>query len=113
MKHIKKFNENSTDVWEEITLSYDVGQLLELLIFKYGQVFTDSSAEFDAYVDDYNPDEIYDTIRYELEKLNLFDDFTSNYESYGIEKDENDPLHWRNRKIQQDKFNKSMGDWGL
>ncbi len=104
MKYIKKFNENSSeDTWETFIVgSYDVGQLLELLIFKYGRIFTDSISEFEEYEGDYNPDEIYDTIKYELEQLGKFDDFVNNYEAYGIEKDENDPFHWRHRKKQMD-----------
>lgn len=111
MKYLKRFNESISDPWDEITSSLDVGQLLDLIHFKYGKdSVPESSKEFDDYEGDYNPDDIYDSIRFELEESGKLDDFLQNYQAYSIEKDENDPFHWRHRKKQQDEFNKSFNN---
>jgi hypothetical protein len=111
MKYIKSFNESdSYDLWQEVESSYDVYQLVELLEYKYGKIFKDtqeSLKEHDS--EDYNPDEVYEIIKYELESLNLFDDFVNNHNQYSIEKDENDPFHWRYRAKKQRGF---MDNWG-
>lgn len=112
MKHIigyKLFE--STDTWSDITSSYDVGQLLDLIHFKYGKdSLPESTKEFDEDEGDYNPDDIYDTIRFELEECGKLDDLLQNYQAYGIEKDEADPFHWRYRQKEMEKFNKSFRD---
>lgn len=111
MKYLKRFNESISDTWNEIIASHDVGQLLDLIHFKYGKdSVPESSKEFDEYDGDYNPDDIYDSIRFELEELGKLDDFMQNYQDYVIEKEENDPFHWRHRKKQQDEFNKRFNN---
>ncbi len=105
MKHIKPFKVyESIDFeqkWIDVQGEFDVFQLMELIVFKYGHILTDSEREIAEYEDYYNPTEIYDTIRYELENLNIFNEFLTNYDQYSIEKDEADPFHWRNKqKIQ-------------
>lgn len=109
MKHIKKFKE-SKNHWIDIEKSLDVYQLYDLLVFKYGNIFKDSLESIDSEEDDYNPDYIYDIIKYELESHNLLEDFLNNYEKYIIEKDEKDPMHWRYRKKIQDGISKN---WDL
>ena len=95
--------------WELVKESFDVCQLLEVLIFKYGrEILKNSLDDYAANEDDYNPDEIYETIQYELEQAKKYDDFLLNYEAYEIEKDEADPLHWRHRKKIQDKLGESF-----
>ena len=111
MKHLKKFNESdNTDTWDDIISLYDVHQLYELLVFKYGQIFKNTKQEIDEDESDYNPDEIYDTIKYELETLGKYEDLITNYAQYGIEKDEADPFHWRHRKKAMDRLSSSFGD---
>jgi hypothetical protein len=112
MKYLKRFNETLSDPWDDITSSYDVGQLLDLIHFKYGRDFLpQSSKEFDEDEGDYNPDDIYDSIRLELEESGKMDDFLQNYQAYAIERDENDPFHWRYRQKEMEKFNKSFNDF--
>lgn len=109
MKYIKKFNESTEETtWETIEESLDVYQLYELLVFKYGNVFTDTQQAIDEEEGYYNPDHIYEIIKWELERLNLLDDLIANFEKYQIERDEADPFHWRHRKKQQDDF---MAKW--
>lgn len=107
MKHLKKFNEGVEDTWNEIISQYDVYQLYDLLIFKYGPIFKETKSNIDDYDGDYNPDELYPIIEDELKSLGKYDDFVSNYEQYGIEKDEADPFHWRHRQKEMDKLTKS------
>lgn len=112
MKHIidYKLFESTENPWGDITQCYDVGQLIELIEFKYGKVIPESAKEFAEDEGDYNPDEIYDTIHFELTEIGKLDDFLQNYQSYSIEKDENDPFHWRHRQKEQEKFNKKLWD---
>lgn len=114
MKHIKQFKVyESVDFekkWIDVQGEFDVFQLMELIVFKYGHILTDSEIEISEYEDDYNPDHIFDSIRYELENLNIFNEFLTNYEQYSIEKDEADPFHWRNRKKIQDALHKGLDD---
>ena len=111
MKYLKRFNESISDPWDDIIASHDVGQLLDLIYFKYGKdSVPESSKEFDEYEGDYNPDDIYDSIRFELEESGKLDDFMQNYQAYEIEKDEADPFHWRYRKKQQDDFNRKFNN---
>ena len=104
---IKKFESFDTQ-WIEIMETFDVYQLYELLVFKYGEIFTETKRLIDENEEDYNPDHIYDDIEYELKKLNKWEDFLNNYREYSIEKDELDPFHWRNRKKELDKL---MNRW--
>ena len=87
----------------------DVYQLYELLLFKYGKIFTDTKEAIDEYEDDYNPDHIYEIIEYELKNKNLWVDFLENYSEYENEKDEADPYHWKHRKKMQDEMMKRLG----
>jgi len=109
MKHLKLF-ENNIEPWEEIQGAYDVFQLMEILMFKWREQFLELNTEIFEYEGDYNPTEYYEQIRYVLEQNNLFDEYLENWEQYGIEKDENDPFHWRYRKKQQDNL---MKGWDL
>ncbi len=109
-----KFNENNSidheEQWEEVMGTYDVYQLMEILIFKYGRkIPEDLLNEINDYDEDYNPDHFYEQIRYELEQADIFNDFVENWEKYSIEKDENDPFHWRYRN----KNNDLMSGWDL
>ena len=102
LENFENFNYNKE--WEEIIKHLDVYQLFELLMFKYGKdKFPDTIESLEEEGDsDYNPDHIYEIIKYELENLGLFKEFVSNYEDYLINMEENDPTHWRYRKKQQD-----------
>lgn len=97
-----QFNENNSSIeedWIEAQQSLDVYQMMEILIFKYGRkISEDLMKEINDYDEDYNPDHFYEQIRYALEQANIFEDFVENHEQYSIEKDENDPSHWRYRK---------------
>lgn len=104
---IKKFESFDTQ-WIEIMETFDVYQLYELLVFKYGEIFTETKKLIDEYEEDYNPDHLYDNIEYELKKHKKWQDFLNNYQQYSIEKDEKDPFHWRNRKKEMDKL---TSDW--
>lgn len=108
MKHLKVFEDFNEDAWDDIISQYDVYQLYELLVFKYGEVFTETKIAIDEYEDYYNPDHIYEIIESELKSLGHYDDFVTNYEQYGIEKDEADPFHWRHRKKNMDQLSKSF-----
>lgn len=111
MKNIKLFEDfDEYDVWENIQGAYDVYQLYELLVFKYGEVFKDTKQQIDEYEEDYNPDHIYDVIEYELKDLKLWEDFLQNYQKYGIEKDENDPFHWRYKNKMYNDLRNSFDD---
>lgn len=82
---------------------------MDILTFKYGkEIFKDVQDGIDEYEGDYNPDEFYEQIRFALEQNNIFQDFIENYEEYEIEKDENDPFHWRYRLKKQDEL---LGRW--
>jgi hypothetical protein len=108
MKHLKQFENLQKDPWQTIQESLDVYQLYELLV--YGKIFTDTKEAIDEYEGDYNPDEIYEIIEYELKAKNIWEDFLENYERYEIEKDEADPFHWRNRLKRQEEFEKTFRD---
>jgi hypothetical protein len=115
VKYIKKFNESTEsidhdDQWENVISTYDVGQLLELIKSAYGPIMVDSNQDFTDYDEDYNPEHLYDTIRWELEKLNKFNDFVENYNNYVIQMEENDPFHWRHRAKQFKNLTDSWGD---
>ena len=100
MNRLKRFESFNYDKeWEEVINHLDVYQLFELLLFKYGRgKLKDTEEALKEEEDsDYNPDHIYDIIRYELEQLGLFNNFVSNYENYLIDFQENDPTHWRYR----------------
>jgi len=110
MKHIKQFenySENEFDTWEAIQSYLDVYQLYELLVFKFGDIFTDTKTAIDEYEDDYNPDHIYEIIEYELKNKNLWEDFLENYLEYENEKEEADPFHWKHRNKQQEELMKN------
>lgn len=110
MKYLKLFeNFDEFDAWENVQSFLDVYQLYELLIFKYGLVFTDTKQAIDEYEDDYNPDHIYEIIEMELKSLGKWDDFLQNYTSYQNEKEEADPFHWKHRKKAYDDLAKSFG----
>ena len=67
MKHLRLFeNFDEFDTWENIQSSFDVYQLYELLVFKYGPIFKDTKQAIDEYEDHYNPDHIYEIIEMEL-----------------------------------------------
>lgn len=104
MKYVKKFLESISTDWESIEEALDVYQLYELLFFKYGDVFTDTKQAIEEEDGYYNPEHIYEIIKWELDRLKLFDDFVENFEKYQIERDEADPFHWRHRKKKQDDF---------
>ena len=114
MKHIKIFEtfteEDSYEAWEAVQSYLDVAQLYELLLFKYGSIFTDTKQALDDNEDDYNPDEIYETIEYELKRNNIWNDFLQNYLEYENEKEEADPWHWKHNKIAMDKLMKGLDD---
>lgn len=99
--NFKSFLESNNNNWMIIMETYDVYQLYELLVFKYGDIFKETKVSIDEYEGDYNPDHIYEIIKYELESLNIYEDFINNYSDYEIEKDEADPYHWRNRMKSQ------------
>lgn len=100
---IKKF-ENFDSRWIEIMETFDVYQLYELLVFKYGEIFTETKKLIDEYEEDWNPDHLYDDIEYEIKKHNKWEDFLNNYREYSIKKDEMNPFHWRNMKKEMDKL---------
>jgi len=114
MKHLKKFESLSKDklyeAWQDVQGQFDVYQLYELLVFKYGKIFTDTKQAIDEYEDDYNPDHIYEIIEYELKSKNLWKEFLENYQVYEIEKDEADPFHWRNRLKRQEELMRRFDD---
>ncbi len=111
MKHLKLFeNFDEYDAWENVQSFLDIYQLYELLVFKYGKVFTDTKQSIDEYDGDYNPDHIYEVVEMELKSLGKWDDFLQNYTSYQNEKEEADPFHWKNRKKAYDDLAKSFGD---
>lgn len=103
MKYLKKFE---SDNFDDIYL--DVGQMLELLSFKYGKdKFKDSYEQYNEDESDFDPDYIFETIKYELEQENLYIDFIKNWKVYLNEMEENDPLHWKYRQKQNKKFTDS------
>lgn len=100
-----KSEKEEIKIWEEIQGVYDVYQLMELLNFKYGvESFKEINKDLSEYEEDYNPDEFYELIMYRLQEIDKWQDFLENWEDYGIEKDENDPFHWRYRQKQMKKF---------
>jgi len=106
MKHLKTFENNN---WQDIENQYDVYQLMEIIIFKYGkEKFMDLLKDINEEESDYNPDEFYEQIKFVLDKHDLLNDFIENYEEYQIEKDENDPYHWRHRQKEQEKLSKGF-----
>jgi hypothetical protein len=111
MKHLKLFeNFDYFDSWEEVQSALDVFQLYELLVFKYGPIFTDTKQAIDEYEDDYNPDHIYEVIEMELKYQKNWEDFLKNWQKYQNEKEESDPYHWKNRKKMYDELVKSFDD---
>jgi len=111
MKYLKTFENLEKDLdyhWEEVMKSVDVYQLYEILLFKYGKGFLlDTEQAIKEEEGDYNPEHIYDIIKYEMEQKGVFEDFVKNFDKYKIEKDGNDPFHWRYRKKQQDELFKN------
>lgn len=110
MRYLKTFENlnGSSNLWEDVISSVDVYQLFEILLFKYGKGFLpDTEKAIDEEESDYNPDHIYEIIKYEMEDKGEFEDFITNFDKYQIEMQENDPFHWRHRKKQQDKWT----DW--
>jgi hypothetical protein len=109
MKYVKLFEDFSeVDAWDSIQSSMDVYQLYELLVFKYGPIFTDTKREMDEYEGDYNPDHIYEVIEMELKEKKLWDEFIHHWEEYQNEKEEADPFHWKHRKKMYDQLSKSL-----
>lgn len=95
MRYLKKFE---SDTFDDIYL--DVGQMLELLTYKYGKdKFKDSFEQYDEDESDFDPDYIFETIIYELKEQKLYNDFLENWEIYLNEMEENDPLHWKYKKL--------------
>jgi uncharacterized protein YaaR (DUF327 family) len=101
-------NESDIEKWESIQAQYDVYQLYDLLVYKYGPIFIDTKQNIDEDEGDYNPDYIYDVIELELKSKKLWEDFINNYEIYQNDKDEADPFHWKYRKKMQDDFTKNF-----
>lgn len=101
-------NESDIVKWENIQSQFDIYELYDLLIFKYGPIFIDTKENIDEYDGDYNPDYIYDVIELELKSKKLWIDFINNYNSYQNDKDESDPFHWKYRKKMQDNFTKNF-----
>lgn len=113
MKHLKlyeNFSEKEFDAWEDAQGLLDVYKMYELLVFKYGEIFSDTKHEIDEEDGDYNPDQIYEVIEYELRKNNLWEDFLTNYEEYQNEKEEADPYHWKNRAKAVNDLMKGLDD---
>lgn len=110
MKYLHKFNE-SKNTWGDIIEFLDVYQLYELLVFTYGDTFPYTKESIEEEEGDYNPDHIYDIIKYELESTGRYDDFISNFDEYKDKMDESDPTHWKNRKKSFDDLTKGWEEW--
>jgi len=93
MEYLKTFENN---IWYKLIEEFDIYHLMEIITYKYGkEIFKDLLEEINNIETDYNPDEFYELIFYELERHNLLTDFINNYKKYEIEHDELDPTHWR------------------
>jgi len=111
MKHLRLFeNFDEFDTWENIQSSFDVYQLYELLVFKYGSIFKDTKQAIDEYEDHYNPDHIYEIIEMELKFQKKWEDFLQNWEEYQNEKEESDPFHWKSRKKMFDELSRKFDE---
>jgi hypothetical protein len=97
MKHLKIYENFTEDelleAWEKVQQHFDVYQLYELLLFKYGSIFTDTKQAFDEEEVD---DNIYEIISWELKSKDFWNDFLQNYLEYENEMEEADPFHWKN-----------------
>lgn len=93
-------------------LGYDTYDLYNLIKFKYRE--SHDISEIDSLFDnidddlDFDPDDLFEFIQYELESIGILDDFMENHQQYQIEMEENDPYHWRSRVKNFNNFNK---DW--
>lgn len=88
----------------ELCEGYDLPTIIELAAFKYG---AEPFKEFLEDQDKFNSEE-FDDIKYILQQNGWFDEFVDNWDAFTIEKDENDPFHWRFRKKQMERFS---SDW--
>lgn len=90
-------------------LGYDTYDLYNLIKFKYKESH-DISGIDNLFINDdsdFDQDELFEFIQYELESLGILDDLIENHQKYQIEMDERDPYHWRSRVSRFNDFTKN------